>query len=187
MARRSLLPLLLLAAAPLPAAAQSFPTQPLPDQRLDELRGGFDLPGGGTVTLGVVTTTRVDGQEVLRTVFNVQNGPTVTVLARDGTSGGVTPVDPAIGGAGVRTADGTVTLVAMPNGMRVELAGDRIDVTHLVGQSFGSVIANSADNRVIDVATTLNISLGGVTQDAIGASSAAVDTLALDATARLSR
>lgn len=190
MTRKHLHLVMLLAVAPVPAFAQAIPTAaPLSAPELDALRGGFDLPGGGTITLGVVTTTRLDGQEVLRTVFNVQTGqPVITVLARNaGSPGGVTPIDATVGGAGVATADGTVTLAALPNGVRVELAGDRVDLSHLVGQSFGSVVANSADNRSIDVATTVNISLGGITRDAIGSSGARVDSLALDATARLSR
>lgn len=180
---------LTLAGAPVPALAQSAVTAtPLSPSQLEDVRGGFDLPGGVSVSLGVVTETRVNGQDVLRTVFNVQSGqPAVTVLARTGDSpDGLTPVAATVGGAGVATADGTVTLVAMPNGVRVELAGDRLDVSHLVGQSFGSVVANSADDRSIDVATTVNISLGGVARDMIGASSARVDALALDATTRLS-
>lgn len=181
---------LLLAGAPLPALAQAMPAkEPLSAPELDALRGGFDLPGGISIKLGVVTETKVDGQEVLRTVLNVQTGqPIVTVLARNaGLTDGLTPIRARVGDAGVATADGTVTLVALPNGVRVELAGDRLDVSHLLGRSFGSVVANGADNRAIDVATTVNISLGGVTADAIGASSARVDTLALDATSRLSR
>lgn len=178
---------LLLAGAPLPAFAQAMPNvRPLPAPELDALRGGFDIPGGGTVTMGVVTETRINGQEVLRTVFNVQTGlPVLTVLARNA-DGSIETVAPTVGGGSVRTADGSVRLVALPNGTRVELAGDQIDVSHLVGQSFGSVVANSADNRVVDVATTINISLGGITRDAIGSSAASVDTLALDATSRLS-
>jgi hypothetical protein len=179
----------LLLGAPLPAIAQAMPgAVPLAEDRLDALRGGFDLPGGGTVSLGVATETRVNGQEVLRTVFNVNSGvAALLVLARQPGAGELTPVGAAVGGGGVATADGTVTLVALPNGVRVELAGDRLDVSHLVGQAFGSVVANSADDRAIDVATTVNISLSGVTRDAIGASGARVEGLALDATSRLSR
>lgn len=186
--RRLMLVTLLLAGTPLPALAQAMPAEtPLSAPQLDTLRGGFNLPGGGTVTMGVVTETRINGQEVLRTVFNVQTGlPVLTVLTRNA-DGSVSSATPTANGTAVTTADGTVRLVAMPNGTRVELAGDRIDVSHLVGQSFGSVVANSADNRVVDVSTTINIGLSGIARDALGSSAASVDTLALDATSRLAR
>ena len=187
--RPLVLALIAVAGVPIAAVAQTaVAAPPLAVSELEKVRGGFDLPGGVSVSLGVVTETRINGQDVLRTVFNVQSGqPAITVLARAaGTNDGLTSIGPVVGGTGVATADGIVTLVAMPNGVRVELAGDRLDVSHLVGQSFGSVVANSANDRSIDVATTVNISLGGVSRDMIGGSSARIDTLALDATARLS-
>ena len=160
--------------------------EPLPAERLGELRGGFDLPGGGSITLGVVTTTRVDGHEVLQTVFNLETGaPTITVLGRTGDGSGVSAVTP--GSVGINTLDGRLTVSTIRNGVRVELAGNGLDVSHLLGGAFGSVVANTADNRAIDVSTTLDISMSGVARDAIGASRAGIDTLALDATSRLIR
>lgn len=175
----------LLAVIAAPVGAQSFPEgTPLPPPVLAELRGGFDLPNGMTVTLGVTTDTRIDGRDVLRTVFDIRQGTSsLSVLANHADTGVLATID----GTEVATADGTVRVRTSDSGTRVDFSGDRIDVSHLAGSALGSVIANSASDRTIDVATTVTIGLGGVTPDAIGGSLARVDTLALDATSRMTR
>lgn len=178
--------LLSLAATPTTAQTPDFATS-LPDERLVELRGGFDLPDGLSVTLGVTTETRVDGSEVLRTVFDVQNGtPNLTVLADNG-DGTLSQVTVDRDGQGVATADGIVRVRSTTTGESVDLASQGIDVSHLVGGAFGSVVANSGDNRSVDVSTSIDIGLSGITPDAVGNSMARVDGLALDATIRLVR
>lgn len=168
-------------------AGSAIAAQTLTDPELAALRGGFDLPGGMIVTLGVTTDTRVDGQEVLRTVFSVGDGPTqLAVLGRDGQSG-VTPVAVRVDGAGVATADGTVSLRSAPGGVRAELAGDAVTINHLIGQSLGSIVVNSGNDRSIDVATTVDIGVRGVRPESVGSAASRIDTLALGSTALLGR
>jgi hypothetical protein len=98
------LPLLLLHAVS--GAALSGPTFDAPaepDPVLAEQRGGFRLPNGLDIALAVQTQTSVNGAIVLRTEFQVDQGPaTTTVYApRPG------QVVVAQGGAGA-TATGTV-------------------------------------------------------------------------------
>lgn len=167
--------------------AQSvMPTPPLAPAALAEMRGGFDLPNGAVITLGVTTATSVDGREVLRTTFDIQGGAAqlrVAATPRGDSAAGA--IDLQAARSGVETLDGVVTVRTDDHGTRVELAGDRIDVSHLTGQAFGSVIANSASDRSINVATTVDIGLTGITPDAIGGSLARVNDLALDATSRM--
>lgn len=185
--------LALLAALPSPALAQSQPrgavdATPMTDPELAEARGGFDLPGGITVTLGVTTDTRIDGQEVLRTVFSFDGGlPQLAVLSAVKGEDGLRPVDLDPSGAGVATRDGVVRLRA-GDAARVELTGDRLDISHLVGRgAIGSVVANAADNRAIDVTTSVDIGLSGVRPDQLGSAVARVDTLVLDVTTQMVR
>lgn len=170
-----------------PAGAQVIEAPRLTDPELARERGGFVLPGGITITLGVTTDTRVDGQEVLRTIFAFDGTmPKLAVLsATEG--GGFSPVELDPGGAGVITREGVVRLRA-GDLTRVDFSGDRLDISHLVGgDAFGSVVVNSADNRMIDITTSVDISLAGVRPDELGSSMARVDTLALDATAQMVR
>lgn len=179
--------LALLAALPSPALAQAVDATPMTDPELAATRGGFILPGGITITLGVTTDTRVDGQEVLRTVFSFDGAmPKVAVLsAAEG--GGLSPVELDPGGAGVMTRDGVVRLRAGDTA-RVEFSGDRLDISHLVGRgAIGSVVANAADNRAIDVTTSVDIGLAGVRPDELGSAMARVDTLVLDVTTQMVR
>lgn len=72
---------------------------------------------------------------------------------------GLAPLPVVAGGPGIATAGGVVSVTELSRGTRVDLAGPMLDVTHLVGQAFGTIIANTADNRAIDTATTLDFDL----------------------------
>lgn len=178
---------LLLFAAP--ARAQVFDVPPMTDAELDEARGGFALPGGMVITLGVTTDTRVDGREVLRTVFTLNGDLTrLTVSAAGNGADALRAIALSPDGASVQTAAGLVRLRTSSEGGRVELAGDRLDITHLVGRgALGSLIVNAADNRAIDVSTTIDIGLSGIRPDQLGGAMARVETVALDAVTRLIR
>lgn len=172
-----------------PGGAQTFPAAPLPDPELARERGGFSLPGGITLTLGVTTDTRIDGQEVLRTVVSLANGsPTLAVLGASGGSATLDQVKLTANGASVATRDGLVSLRKTGEDLRVELAGDKVDITHLVGRgALGSIVANAADNRSIEVSTSVDIGLAGVRPDQVGGAMAQANNLALDATTQLVR
>ncbi|HEU0044496.1 hypothetical protein [Sphingomonas sp.] len=184
----SILAALVLAAAPA-ADARSLTAHPsLSDERLAELRGGFQLPGGISVTIGVTTATRIDGREILRSTLNLRDDlPRVQVLADRADGAGVVPVSVTADGAGLMTRDGVVRVRSATDGVRVDLSGEAIEVSHLLGGALGTVVANSANDRSIDVTTTVDIGLSGVRPDALGGAAIRAENLALDATTRLIR
>lgn len=82
-----------------------------------------------------------------------------------------TPLALTPGGPGVATALGTVTLNQVNGGFVTELSGPTIAVRQLLGQAVGTIIANNADNRVIDTVTNIDVALTGqVLPGDIGAS-----------------
>ena len=176
-----------LAASPCVANAQ-LDAQSLSDRELATLRGGFALPGGLNVSVGVTTDTRVDGQTVLRSVFTLDDRtPRMNMQAvREGQTA-LSTIDVVPDGTGVATANGVVSVRGLPGGNRITLDGVGTDVTHLAGQAFGSVLANTVDNRAIDVSTTVDIRVSGVTPDMLGSAMLRVEGLALDAASRLGR
>ncbi|WP_022681638.1 hypothetical protein [Sphingobium bisphenolivorans] len=54
-----------------PAAANPFGTPPVSDRSLSSMRGGFELPNGMNVAVGVQIDTYVDNSLALRTVLTV--------------------------------------------------------------------------------------------------------------------
>lgn len=77
--------------------------------------------------------------------------------------------------------DAGVVGAATSDGVRsVSLTGTDLTVTHLVGNAFGSAIANSGSDRTIDTQTTLSISLGNAGPDTVGSALFRVQDLALD-------
>ncbi len=85
----------------------------------------------------------------------------------------------------VVTDGGTVTLVQGAAGPRVQLDGDRLAVSHLFGGAVGSVIANGGNDRLIESATTVTVSLAGATPYNLGSASLRVEGIALDVTRAL--
>lgn len=159
---------------------------PLTDAQLAELRGGFALPGGGDLNLGVVTSTYVDGALVVRSTYTVTGDtPAVQVSARGADA---QAQDLAISdGQTVATADGQVTLVRTADGTQVRFSGDQLNVTALSGRNIGSIVQNSGNDRTIGVVTNIDLGLTGVARDGLGSSLSRAGTLALDATTRLAR
>ncbi|MDB5717675.1 MAG: hypothetical protein JWM38_1102 [Sphingomonas bacterium] len=133
------------------------------------------------------------GSNALSVQFDRQNGvvfvPGATAVAPtiNVTSGARADVDDAglvllaAGPAPIETAGGQVTVSALPEGMRVRLEGAGLDVSHLVGAAFGSVIANTASDRTIDTTTTIGLDLGNVRPDLIGSSMFRVENVAVEA------
>jgi hypothetical protein len=169
-----------------PAAANPFGKAAVPGEALAAMRGGFALPGGIDVSIAVQSNTAVNGAPVLRTQFLAGSGaPTLAVFGRTAGPAGLTQLDLKPGDA-VAVANGTVSL-GNGSGNRITYSQRGLDVTHLTGQSIGSIAANSLDNVAIDTATTVNIDVRGATAFNIGSTMARVDALALEAAARLSR
>lgn len=168
-----------------PAAANPY-LNPVPDQSLEKMRGGFVLPTGLNVGIGITTETRIDGQLVLRSVFTADHGPgTLAIQGRDAAGNLVNlPVEP--GGQAVGP-DGTIKLVANGDSTRLTLNGKGTDVSHLLGNGYGSIVTNSVDGRTIDVATTIDLDLRSAMPSNLGSSLFRVETLSLDATQSLTR
>ena len=61
--------------------ASPFGTAPISDEMLSGMRGGYDLPNGMKISIGMQIDTRVDGALALRTVMNVtdRSGPALQV------------------------------------------------------------------------------------------------------------
>jgi len=100
--------------------------------------------------------------------LRVSSGPDVNF----GTApAGWSPLALNVGGAPVATDAGSVSLRQLPSGSVVELVGVQLVVTQIVGQSFANIVQNSANNRTIDTATTVNIDLANTaaTAAAVGA------------------
>jgi len=220
-------------AAALLAQAISLPyaTEPVLDQDLAQMRGGFSLPNGIDIALAIQTQTKIDGAIVLRTVFQADDGParfaayvptigqapsaetseqkaattTPPVLAFDNRNGirvspGVTL--PVVGSGSqpnkiasgtpegfaqvapdspTQTASGIVNVTHIGSNYRATLDGAMLSIDHLAGQAFGSVVTNAADNRSIDVETTVDLRLAGVSPDTLGSSMFRVENTAIDA------
>jgi hypothetical protein len=159
-----------LACLALAAGMAAVPARPAPfddaarvdDATLDKLRGGVRLPDGTDVTVGVAIETRVNGELVLRTALNSE------ALGAQVTSA------PGFGGVRVETT---------PGGQMVTLVGPSLELRHLVGEATGAVVANTANNRVIDTLTVVNVEL----RDAgalVAPTMFQIEAIALDAATR---
>lgn len=165
-----LMPLLLLTAAggtPAGVTPTTSDAPPVAETELASMRGGFSLGNGLDVALAVQTDTAVNGSLLLRTVFRAEDGkPTLTTLA------------PSTSAVEVRTTS---------QGQRVQAQGNAIDVTHLVGNAIGSIVANSGSDRSIDTTTNVSIDIRGTTPMNIGSTMFRVEALGIDAVRGLSR
>lgn len=181
-------PLLMLAAAffmSSPASASPF-KEPISEHQLETMRGGFMLPGGLDVSLAVTTESRIDNQLVLKSVFVLGRSGTSLDLQSRGSSGLISSLNFETDQSSTG-ADGTVTLLRQANSSRLVLDGQQTDVTLLVGGAFGSLVSNTADNRTIDVMTTVDIDISNASPELLGSSLLRAEDLALSSTAQLVR
>lgn len=170
-----------------PATALASPfSSEVPDRTLATMRGGMALPGGLQVQMGVTTDTRINGEVVLRTVLTANQGPATLAVQAGNGSGGVSDLDLA-GEQEVSGPNGTVRLTRSPGSTKVQLKGEGVDVSHLLGRNIGSVVANEADGRSIDVVTTVDLNISNADPALIGSSMLRAEDLALQSTANLTR
>ena len=62
----------------------------------------------------------------------------------------------------------------------MRLEGDGLDITHLVGNALGSIIANTGSDRAIDTATTVGIDINGASPANLGSAMLRVEAIAID-------
>ena len=147
---------------------------------------------GTTVNTGqgvAVIFDRASHTQQITPTFAVGNAANVTTGTGTETSPaalGLSPLD-VQPGVGVPTADGIVTLTALPRGTQVDLAGNGLAIANLVGQSIATAVINSANNRTIDTVTNVNIDLRSADALALGNAALRVDSLALDAARGMTR
>lgn len=206
-----------LTGSPALAGTGAFSKPPVSEEALSNMRGGFALPGGLDVAVAVQTDTRVNGTLLLRSVFVVdQTAPTLSVFGRTdgviatgtgtgatglttsftvlgksaeigGAPEGLTELALAQGGAGVAAAGGSVRLEKAGSGSQVILDRSTLEIRHLSGQAYGSVIANRGNDVTIDTVTNLNIDLRNATPFNLGSTMMRIDALVVDAAARPGR
>nr|WP_089218970.1 hypothetical protein [Sphingomonas laterariae] len=210
-----------LGSLPTAAMASPFPGhRTVPDDDLEDVRGGFDLPNGMAISVGIEITTLVNGALALRTALMPESGATPSVYVGDttspaavsGASGGVTvqtpsggivrindgsasspissadqtPVTLVANGPGVATPWGDVQLVQTDRGSTVTLAGNSLQLQHMIGSITGSAVANTADNRAIDTIVTVNVDLHNASMLA-GNALLRLESFAVDAASRIIR
>lgn len=139
--------------------ASPFQAPPLADAELAEIRGGFTLPGGVVVDLGVVIVTDLNGQRLLQTTLHVgAGGATASSTAGNGT---VTQLDP-------RSAVSVVDI----SGLMVK---------HMIGQNIGSIIANSGNGNVVDHRISVDLTLRNVPPLGLGSAAFRLQSPGIDA------
>lgn len=120
------------------------------------------------------TTVSVTPQ-VGSSVVNLVNGPEATWV----TAEGQTQVPVTVNGGPVTTGPGTFMLTSNAGGTIATLDTGDLQISHLVGQATGAVIANTANDRVIDTVSSVNIDLANVSP-LLSSSMFANEALALD-------
>ena len=125
---------------------------------------------------------RQSGTRIVSPTFTVGTGGTRVGPATDAAAAGLTPLAIAVGGPAVQTPDGLVMLAGTDGGAQVTLAGDRFGVAHLVGRSVATAIVNSANDRVFDTVSSVDIDLRDVAPFQLGSAAIRIDEIALDAT-----
>lgn len=152
------------------AHAADFPVNhALPDERLDVIRGGFDV-GSLRASLGVERTVLVNGVEAIRQSVNIPDvaqmsidqanqlrsvlsTTVVTIGAGSAATGTATSAGQATSSAAqaVGTTSTNTQTVALPSSLGV--------VTLPTGTATGLVVQNSLDNQAITATTRIDASV----------------------------
>lgn len=93
---------------------------------------------------------------------------------------GLQTIDPTMP---VTTDAGVVSQTGESTVRSVDLVAPDLTVSHLVGNAFGSAIANARNDATIDTQTTLSIDLRNAGPDVLGSAMLRVEGVALDALA----
>lgn len=90
-------------------------------------------------------------------------------------------------GRTVDTAVGAVSLEQSHSGSTVHLQAAGLDVSHIFGNAFGAVVANTASDRALDTVTTVSLDLSGATPANLGSTMFRVEALGLESARMLGR
>ncbi|MGZ8311834.1 MAG: hypothetical protein ACXWUR_07180 [Allosphingosinicella sp.] len=135
-------------------------------------------PNAPAVTGGGPTVTTANGSTVTFTTSQTDFGEVPTGLSK---------LDVTRGGPAVDTLAGKVSVASAGVGTQVILAATEMEIRHLVGQAYGTSVANTANNVSIDNATNINIDLSNLPPLSIGSTWFRLDGLAIDSATRLGR
>ena len=96
-------------------------------------------------------------------IVQTQSAPTVSVTSGMSESSSLTGLEQvSADGQGVVTDSGFVSQSSQNGLLRAQLQSPDITIQHLAGNAFGSAVANSGSDRMIDTQTSVNIELGNV-------------------------
>lgn len=172
-------------ADPAPADAVSYAAAIVSDAALDTMRGGFELPNGMDISIGIEVDTLVNGSTVLRTLLTGSDGSTLQVFAggptvvstdpgnagkgltvhvgstaaTDGSASNGQLVQLTPNGASVVTESGTIHLVQSNGQSTVLLDGNGLALQHMIGALTGAIVANQGSDRTIDTNVTVNLNI----------------------------
>jgi hypothetical protein len=113
--------------------------------------------------------------------------PTISITTGNGPANidAGPPIAATIDGPGTQVAGGVLTIRSLPGGDRIQLQGDNIDISHLVGMAFGSVIQNTASDRAIDTATVVSMGISGANISNLGSAASRIESLGLDSVSQM--
>ncbi|CAN5196106.1 hypothetical protein BH10PSE13_BH10PSE13_04350 [soil metagenome] len=134
---------------------------PLADSELAEMRGGFILPNGIEIGLALQTSAMADHQLILTSNVNVAQSGDISITARKDAG-----------------APNEATLQVDQQGVRYVAPG--FAITQRVGESIGTVVENSSDNRTLFISSLLTVTLGNVDPGSMGGAGAAIGRLTSD-------
>jgi hypothetical protein len=120
---------------------------------------------------------------VPRTSFSVSQGGRTIAEAPTG----LTKLDVEQGSSSVQTLAGKVRAVVAGTGTQVIMAAPDLEVRHLVGRAYGSIVQNTGNNRTIDTSTIIDIDLSNLPPLSIGTTWFRLQNIALDSATRLGR
>jgi hypothetical protein len=123
--------------------------------------GTTTVPGSSQMGMPLILTGRSPSGTVIAVgardiqTVNILDAPPSNWL----TGGGETLIPVRADGQPVTSDVGTITLTETGKGAQVLLKADDLEIRHLLGQATGVVIANTANDRIIESVSSVNIDL----------------------------
>jgi hypothetical protein len=147
------------------AHAADFPVNhALPDERLDVIRGGFDV-GSLRASLGVERTVLVNGVEAIRQSVNIPDVAQMSIDQANQLRSVLSTTVVTIGAGGATSAGQATSSAAQASGttstntQTVALPSNLGVVTLPTGTATGLVVQNSLDNQAITATTRIDASV----------------------------